>query len=153
MNSEGAPATLREALARVDEGWQAFWARVQSLPSEQLELKIGDGWTRKQMLAHVSTWHDLTTQRLSRFAESGEPQGLDEHEDVINARAARAAEGRTMGEVLQTMEESHRRLRREISRLTDAQLIAHDGFAAAIIAGNTFDHYRGHLPDLDAAPA
>ena len=81
---------------------------------------------------------------------SGEPPDLDEHEDVINARAARAAVGRTSGEVVQAMQDSYGRLRREVARLTDAQLADHDGFAASIIAGNSYGHYREHLADLGA---
>jgi hypothetical protein len=144
-----APTTVRETLARIDEGWNAFRDEVQSLPSEQLEVRLGEGaWTRKQMLAHIGTWHDLTVDRLNRFAESGEPSELTEHEDAINARAARAAEGRTTGEILLAMSDSYRRLRREVSILSDAQLAAHDAWAAAIIAGNTSEHYAEHLPDL-----
>jgi DinB family protein len=143
------PTTVRETLARMDEGWNDFLGRIHALPSEHLERHIGDGWTRKQMLAHIGTWHDLTTERLGRFAETGEPSDFDEHEDVINARSARAAEGRTMGEVLQGMEDSYRRLRREVGRLGDNQLATHDGFAAAIIAGNSYGHYAQHLQDLD----
>jgi hypothetical protein len=143
------PLTLAETLARMDEGWAAFHGRVTSLPTEKLELRIGEGqWTRKQMLAHIATWHDLTVERLGRFAESGEPAELAEHEDRVNARAARAAEGRTTGEILLGMTDSYRRLRRQVDVLSDAQLAAHDAWAAFVIAGNSFDHYAEHLPDL-----
>ena len=145
----GAP-TVQETLTRMDEGWAAFHDRVTSIPSERLEERLGEGaWTRKQMLAHIGTWHDLAVDRLSRFAESGEPADLTEHEDAINARAARAAEGRTTGEIVLGMADSYRRIRREVNSLSDAQLAANDAWAAAIIAGNTYDHYTEHLPDLD----
>ena len=87
---------------------------------------------------------------MLRFAEKGEPMGLpgDEDEDAINVRAARASEGRTSGEVIMAMTDSHRRLRRAVAVLTDAHLAAHDGWAAAVIAGNSFGHYEEHLPDL-----
>ena len=146
------PTTIRETLARMDEGWAAFHDRVSSIPSERLADRLGEGaWTRKQMLAHIATWHDLTLDRLTRFADSGEPSDLSEHEDAINARAARAAEGRTTGEIVLGMTDSYRRIRREVSTLTDAQLAAHEGWAAAIIAGNTYGHYAEHMPDLEPA--
>jgi DinB family protein len=151
MTETSGQQTVTEVLSRMDEGWADFRARVHGLPTEQLEVRLGEGhWTRKQMLAHIATWHDLTVDRLSRFAESGEPNGPEEHEDVINARSARAAEGRTSGEILQSMEDSVRRLRREVARLTDAQLAANDAWAAAVIAGNSYGHYKEHLPDLEA---
>jgi DinB family protein len=148
--------TIRQTLARMDEGWKDFFARVQTLPGEELGARLGEaGWTRKQMLAHITMWHDLTTERMLRFAESGEPIGLpgDEDEDAINVRAARASEGRTSGEVIMAMTDSHRRLRRAVAVLTDAQLAAHDGWAATVIAGNSFGHYEEHLPDLTTSGA
>lgn len=142
--------TTREALERMDRGWSEFRRRVHDLPAEHLGSRLGEGaWTRKQMLGHIATWHEMTADRLGRFAASGEPNAPDDHEDVINARAAHAAEGRTTGEILLNLDESFRRLRREVSRLTDAQLVAHDYFAVSIIAGNSFGHYEEHLADLD----
>ena len=149
--TDSTTPTVDDTLARMDQGWSAFHGRVTSIPTERLANRIGDGWTRKQMLAHIATWHDLTVERLSRFVDSGEPAELAEHEDAINARAARAAEGRTTGEILLAMADSYRRLRREVATLTDPHLAAHDGWAASVIAGNSYDHYTDHLADLEQA--
>lgn len=148
MNTATEPA-LHETLVRMDDAWAQFRERVHLLPGEQLEMRLGDGgWTRKQMLAHIGTWHERTVDRLVRFMETGEPDDASIDEDAVNAQAARAAVGRTTGEVLLGMEDSYRRLRREVARLSDAQLAAHDDWAAAIIAGNTYDHYADHLDDV-----
>jgi uncharacterized damage-inducible protein DinB len=152
MTTRTDEQTVHEAIERMDEGWHDFLGRVQALPGEALGARLAEGsWTRKQMLAHITTWHELTVERLGGLISTGEPTDLDEHEDVINARAARAAEGRTSGEVLQSMQDSYARLRREVARLTDAQLVDHDGFAAAIIAGNSYGHYLQHLADVGGA--
>jgi hypothetical protein len=149
MNATTEQPTLHDTLARMDEAWAGFRDRVHQLPSEQLGLRLGEGaWTRKQMLAHIGAWHELTTERLARFVESGEAADAPDDEDAVNARTARAAGGRPTGEVLLSMEDTYRRLRREVARLSDAQLAAHDAWAAAIIAGNTYDHYADHLDDL-----
>jgi hypothetical protein len=143
---------VRNTLRRMDEGWAAFEERVKALGNEQLTTRLGEGaWTRKQMLAHITIWHELTTDRMLRYGESAEPVGVpgDEPEDSVNARAARASDGRTSGEVVMALRDSHRRLRRTVAAMTDAQLAAHDGWAAAVIAGNSFEHYEQHLPDLD----
>jgi hypothetical protein len=142
--------TVKEMLARMDEGWAAFSHAVHALPAELLEAKLGeDGWTRKQMLAHIAVWHDLTTDRVAEVIETGRRPESPADEDAVNARAARTAVGRTNGEVILAMEESFRRLRREVARLTNEQLVADELYAAAIIAGNTYGHYREHLADLD----
>ena len=46
------------------------------------------------------------------------------------------------------MEMTFNRLHRQMSRLTDAQLHADDGWAAHVIGGNTFDHYAEHMAEL-----
>jgi DinB superfamily len=143
---------VRNTLRRMEEGWTAFSEKVSALGNEQLMARLGEGaWTRKQMLAHISAWHELTTERLLKFAVSGEPVGLpgDGDEDAINLRTARASDGRTSGEIVVATADTQRRLRRTVSAMTDAQLAAHDGWASAVIAGNTFEHYEQHLPDLD----
>ncbi len=143
--------TVNEVLARMDEGWAEFSDRVHALPAELLAARLGqDAWTRKQMLAHVAAWHDLTIDRLGAFAETGEPAELDEDVDAINARAARAATGRTTGEILLALSDSYRRLRREVARLSNEQLAAHGSWAATVIAENTDRHYAEHAVDLEA---
>ena len=149
MNMSSGQPLVAETLARMDEGWAAFHARVHKLPSQLLEHHIADGqWTRKQMLAHVAVWHDLTVARLAGLVASGEPQDTPDEEGVVNARAARGAIGRTTGEVLLDLDHSYRQLRRKVASLMDADLAAHDSWAAAVIAGNTYGHYEEHLADL-----
>jgi hypothetical protein len=107
-----------------------------------------DGWTRKQMLAHIATWHDLTSDRIVKLALTGRPSTIDRDTDAINAAAARVAIGKTAGEVLKDVEATFNRLRRQMLRLSDAQLRVADAWAAQIIAGNTYEHYAEHMADL-----
>jgi DinB superfamily len=142
--------TVKEVLQQLDAGWAAFSGAVHRLPAERLEGRLGENaWTRKQMLAHIGMWHDLTIDRLAAQVETGKPVEAEEDEEGINARAARTAVGRTTGEVILALDESFRRLRREVARLTNDQLAADDSWAASVIAANTWRHYSEHLPDLD----
>ena len=150
MSPSSEQAAVRETLARMDEAWAAFREKVHSVRPEKLELRVGEGqWSRKQMLAHVATWHERTVEALADLVDSQAVPGPTEDTDVINARAARAAVGRTTGEILFSLDDSYRIVHRSVSRLTDEQLMAHDSWAAAMIAGNTYDHYAEHLRDLD----
>jgi hypothetical protein len=142
--------TVKEVLSHLDDGWTAFSNAFHRLPAERLEGRLGDNaWSRKQMLAHIAVWHDLTVERLAEQAATGQPVDADEDEDGVNARAARNAIGRTTGEVILALEESFRRLRREIGRMSNEQLAANDSWASSVIAANTWRHYSEHLPDLD----
>jgi len=146
--------TVKEVLARMDEGWASFSQAVRGVGAERLEHRLGENaWTRKQMLAHIAVWHDLTIERLVEHAASGKQSDAEEDEDDVNARAARGAVGRTSGEVILAMEESFRRLRREVARMSNEQLAADSSWAASLIAANTYRHYDEHLPDLNRRSA
>jgi hypothetical protein len=141
--------TIRETIRRVEESWASFRAAAGRFPLERMDEHISeDGWTRKQMLAHIAAWHDLTADRLVKFMLGGQPVLLDRDEDSFNASVARQAVGKTAGEVLKDTEMTYNRLHRQMSRLTDVQLNTADAWAAHVIAGNTFDHYAEHMADL-----
>ena len=140
---------VAETLARVDEGWSSFRRLAHAVPGQLLEQHLGpEAWSRKEMLAHVGVWHELTVEALRTLVETGHVPAPQDPTDDINARAARGAIGRTAGEVLFNLDDSYRHMRQAVSRLTDDQLLAHDGWAAAMIAGNTYDHYAEHKADL-----
>jgi hypothetical protein len=149
MDVDQAPRTVAEFLARMDEAWAEFQGSLARFPAERLDEQIGEGWTRKQMLAHLAAWHESANERLAGYVRTGEKQQLTEDDDVFNARAARGASGRTAGEVRDALESSFGRLRRQVSHLTDEQLAALEGWPAGMIASNTYQHYREHLADLD----
>src|SRR4051812_41283444 len=116
MNVATDQPTVKELLARIDDEWASFSGQVHAFPTELLEVKLGENeWSRKQMLAHIAVWHDLASERLISFMENGRPVDVEEDDDVVNARAARAAGGRTTGEVILALDESFRRLRREVA--------------------------------------
>ena len=149
VSLERPPLTLREMLARVDAGWAAFRALAFRYPAEHMDDHLAqDGWTRKQMLAHIAAWHDLTADRLVALGLTGKPAPLERDVDTVNARAARVAIGKTAGEVLKDVESTFNRLRRQMLRLNDAQLRLGQGWAAMVIAGNTYEHYAEHIAEL-----
>ncbi len=143
------PTSMRETLRWVEQAWHAFRAAAARFPNERMDEHLTEGgWTRKQMLAHIAAWHDLTTDRLGKLIAAGQPADLDEADDVINARVARRAIGRTAGEVIKDMEATFNRLHRLLQHMTDAQLLAHDAWAAQVIAGNTYKHYAEHFAEV-----
>jgi hypothetical protein len=147
------PQTMKEMDARVDGAWLQFLASASAFPSERMDEHLSEGgWTRKQMLAHISAWHDTAHDRLGDMIMTGKPSERTFDEDSFNARVARQAIGRTAGEILKEMEMTFNRLRRQLGRLTDQQLVADDGWAANVIAGNTYEHYQEHAADVYQPP-
>ena len=147
------PDTVRELLRRVDATWAQFLASAARFPAERMDEHLTeDGWTRKQMLFHIGVWHDLTTERLTKFFLSRTPVKLDHDTETINSRAARQAIGRTAGEILGDVEGTFNRLRRQLQRLTDQQLRANDAWVGEIVAANTYEHYVEHAADVYSEP-
>jgi hypothetical protein len=146
------PKSINETLRLVDQAWAAFRAAVERFPSERMDERLTEkGWTRKQMLAHVAAWHDLTADRLVALVNTGHVAPFDQDTDAFNAAVARRAVGKTLGEILKDMDGTVTRLRRQMARLTDAQLAEDDWFAAFVIGGNTYGHYDEHRADLQAS--
>jgi hypothetical protein len=146
------PRNVRDTLQLVDQTWAAFRAAALRIPLQRLEDRIGeDGWSRKQMLAHVAAWHDLTADRLVKLINFGELAPLDRDTDQFNAAVARQAVGKTSGEVLKDLDATFNRLRRQIARMTESQLESNDWFAAWVIGGNTYGHYEEHWADISSS--
>ena len=146
---EPPQVTLRGLLETVDAAFAEFSAAAHGYPAEHMTDRLGaDAWTRKQMLEHVATWHDLTTDRLTRMTLSGQSVPLDRDIDAVNSGAARVALGKSVGEVLQDINSSFGRLHRQMTRLTEEQLHLDDDWAPRIIASNTYEHYADHIAEL-----
>lgn len=146
------PRTIRDTLRVVDQSWAAFHAAAQRFPYERMNEAIGEhGWTRKQMLAHIAAWHDLTADRLLKLVNTGDLEPLDRDTDKFNATVARQSVGKTMGEVLKDLDTTFNRLRWQLSRMSDEQLEANDWFAAQVVGGNTYGHYEEHWADIESS--
>jgi hypothetical protein len=143
------PKTMRDTLRKMDDSFGAFRAAAVRFPSERMDQRIGpDGWTYKQMLEHVAAWHDLTADRVIKMINTGESVPLDRDTDNFNAAVARQAVGKTSGEVLKDIDATFNRLRRQLARVTDAQLSNDDWWLAWVIGGNTYGHYEEHWADI-----
>ena len=146
------PTTTAELLLRVDAGWAWFRDAVHKLDEDAWDDEVpGGGWTRRKMLNHIRVWHEITTQRLSRFEETGEQPPSPGDEDAINAQAAADADLRTNDRILRELDESFGRLRDEVARLRDDQLALLEGWPVGVVAGNTYGHYEDHRADVAAA--
>ncbi|HET8568291.1 MAG TPA: DinB family protein [Candidatus Limnocylindria bacterium] len=141
----------KDLLERADGGFAELVPAAWSLATSVLEAQAPAGWTYKEIVAHIAAWERITAARLERFRESGAPQPPPGHEDDLNALVAREAGARTAAEILAELAAAHAALVSEIGTLDDAAVAAHEGWAAAVVAANTFDHYAEHLPELLAA--
>jgi hypothetical protein len=142
--------TSSATLARVQEAWWPFRAAAASIGIGELDRPTPAGWTYKDLLAHVAAWEEATATRLARFRGNGAPAEPPGEQDAFNAQVVHAWRSRAAGAVFDALDESHARLVGEVGALADDQLGAHEGWAARIIASNTYDHYEEHRDELFA---
>lgn len=138
---------------RVADGWKHFRATVERVTGEGLERPTASGWTRKQMLAHIGVWHLITAERLRRACEEGTNPPPPDDEDAVNADAATTASDLAASTVLRDLDASFETLWQELASLDDTMVQANDGWAEAIVMGNTSGHYAEHLGELEETTA
>ena len=140
-----------DLLALVQGAWINFRLGLRSLGLPGLEDKTSTGWTYKDLAAHAAAWEDRTVTRLRTLRQTGEkPAGADDA-DEFNAAVVERTRGRDAREVSDELDASHARIVEEIGKLSPEQIHAHDDWAIAVIAGNTYGHYAEHLDEIFAA--
>jgi Mycothiol maleylpyruvate isomerase N-terminal domain len=135
---------------RVDEAWRPFAADMARLSHEAYAQPTAAGWTVGAMLAHIAAWHDATAYRLHRFGATAHPQPkVVDDDDVFNARVIDETAGRHAELIRADVHASFERLRVAVLAL-DPELDP-KGWVEAVVAGNTYEHYEEHAPELRAA--
>jgi hypothetical protein len=155
--------TVEALLATIDEAWDRFRALVTALPPAHWENSLGDGWTVKEMLAHVAFWEEAVLAYLPILrgqpapavadwygGEGLNPDGEWPHFDVHNAREAAWARGKPPEEVLVRLDAAHRRTRALLAGLSGADLNIQQIWNLA--TENTVKHYLDHIADLQPVP-
>jgi hypothetical protein len=143
--------SAKDLAAAVNAGWINFRLALMSLGEAGLDTTTSVGWTFKGMAAHCAGWEALTVDRLKHLRETGEKSSSGIDTDEFNARLAREGESRAASEVLKGLDDAHTDMVAEIEKLTPELLKAHDGWAVAVVAGNSYGHYAEHHTELFAA--
>jgi len=149
---------ISELLARIDEAWRPFREAVRGVGRARMNEPTDAGWTFRDLVAHVSAWHDLTTRRLRALLENGQLPGPGDERslglpafrgvDEFNARVT--ASHRLVGAeaLVDELDTTYRAVRGAVAALTDEQLHGNDDEVIAIVRGNTFGHYAEHAKEL-----
>lgn len=145
---------------RIDAAWRPFCHAVGALRG-RLDDRTTAGWSLREMVAHVAAWEDLTANRLRTFCETGERTYPEEARDTdgFNARVAETHRATPTDALLAELDGAHARLLAEISQLSDEQMRTDvqatawgpQSWVVAVVAGNSFGHYREHAAEVGIA--
>jgi Mycothiol maleylpyruvate isomerase N-terminal domain len=139
-----SPPIQRELLAAEDAGWNELTSLVGRLTPPQIERAgyFPEGWSVKDLLAHVGTWLAEASVALEQIRNGTYVPGeLDV--DAMNERFLEAMRGLPLGAVQAQAWSARTRMLQEWDWLPD---VTED--ALMWIRKSGADHYAEHLPRL-----
>jgi hypothetical protein len=144
--------TRDETLRLIREGRAALERALARIPEQRLEEPLLDGeWSAKDLMAHVTHWEMAF---LSNIGEPPPPVQDQGSEEATNRAVYEHHRARPLADVGREFEETHRRLLERVSALDDDALNAQpvpgkDRVVWQYIAGETWEHYPGHVAQLE----
>ncbi|MCH7488426.1 MAG: ClbS/DfsB family four-helix bundle protein [Chloroflexi bacterium] len=118
-----------------------------------------DGWSAKDILAHLTAWEQRLLAWVDRWRATGNPGRPEvgvswEGEDALNERDYLSAKEKAAADVRSEAAASYEAVMSAIEALTDNELAlqpeAADGPSWAwIIGANTYEHYREHREEME----
>ena len=136
----------RQLLGRIDSTWLALEDSYAGLPDARLvEPGVTGPWSVKDILAHVTTWEDEALKYLPLIATGGRPPryvtfgGID----AFNAMMTERKRGLSLAEVLEQLDDTHRRLLDVVRAAPEEQFVRETRFRRRLRL-DTYRHYPQH---------
>jgi len=135
-----------QLLKKLDAAWAEIEASYEGLMESQLTKPgVAGDWSVKDILAHVTTWEEEALKYLPLIIEGGKPPlyttygGLD----AFNAQRAEQKRALALSEVLEQLEETHRRLIAYVQSVPEEQFTHETRFRHRLRL-DTYSHYPLH---------
>ncbi len=156
------PPTMKsDLLYRIADGYAAWAMTINAAPPREMTLPdLHGGWSIKDEVAHVTFWEERLLPIVRAAVTGEEPPyrsgvGSVEKIEAMNAEVFATSRQRDLDDVLADMDRTHAALVDAIEHLPeDAIFDAHhfawtgDAPLAAIIAGDTYEHYPEHTRNI-----
>ena len=119
---------------------------------------VAEGWSAKDLLAHITAWEAEMLKALGQARLGRKPTGAvveSPDVDALNARWQKETAKKPLDKVLADMEAARKQTIKQVERLTDEDLNDPRKYAwlkgttlAELIAGETFEHEREHAAQI-----
>jgi hypothetical protein len=151
------PLTKAQVLGRIWADHALLEAMIAPLSAVQMTQPPADGWSVKDVLAHITVWEGLLVEWLTAWAANTFPATAvpptREAVDRLNATAYAAAQARPLPTVLTAFHRSFGRVLQAVDALpatVDLETPLAEAWAAGeplgqLIAENTYEHYHEHM--------
>ncbi len=163
------PGSKEELLAWIDRDWRAYTAWLDAIDPARVEVAGPFGWSVKDVVANIAAWErgaGALLRRQSRYAAMGITDlAAGASVDQINAVLFEQTRHQTFTRTWAEAETAHAELRTlldrvswdhltmPVSRYHPAMTVTNDSTVLAYVAGDTYEHYAEHRPDIDAIVA
>ena len=136
-----------QLLTRLDERWNEFKDSYAGLNEAQMSKPgVIEGWSVKDVLAHVNTWEEEALKYLPVVLQGKKPPlyavkygGLD----AFNAKMTAEKRDLSLPEVLKRLEVTHQRLVEYIQTVPEDQFVTETKFRRRLRL-DTYSHYPAH---------
>ena len=148
-------ADKAELIAALHRDWTALEALLSSLDEAQmLAPELGDGWSVKDVLAHIAVWEARCASWLESVARGVTPERPEVKDvDASNARDYAAAKDAPLATVLAQSQDAHAAMVQAVEALSEADLADETRFgwpASQMASSNSDEHYREHIEQIEA---
>ena len=142
-----------ELLAALQRDWAALEALVASIDEQQLLApELDDGWSVKDVLAHIAVWEARCASWLEAVARGVTPERPEvQNVDAANARDYAAAKDTPLATVLAQSRAAHAAMVQSVAALSEADLGDDSRFgwpAWQMASSNSDEHYREHIQQI-----
>lgn len=146
------PSTRESLIAALQTGRKDLEAALSNTSAGQFEIAgLHDGWSVKDVLAHLGYWQARVLTRFAVLRDGGHLDPVNDL-DAINARALSEWRELPVDEVRRREREAYDGLLTIAREASPAELFDPAHFAGAngtafvqTIANNTWEHYAEHL--------
>jgi hypothetical protein len=143
----------RQLLKKLDKAWMEIKESYAGLSDSQLtEPGVTGNWSVKDILAHVTTWEEEALKYLPLIVKGGRPPRYSVKYggiDAFNAQMMEQKRGLSLADVLEQLDETHRRLIAYIQSAPEEQFTQETPFRRRLRL-DTYSHYPIHTKMIRA---
>ena len=132
-----------------DQAFTELRGAIEGLSNDEMRRVWLGSWGVREILIHISGWHDEMTTALGRIGQghAGYPAGTYDDFDAWNARFVDRKAGVKPADVVTELEASHRAFIAAAAQVPEA-LFAPGGAARDPYDGAGAGHYREHAAQI-----
>lgn len=142
-----------QLIQKLDLAWADLQGAIAGLTeAEMLEPGVTGNWSVKDILAHVTWWEAESLQHLPAILRGERtPRYADLYGGInaFNAQMSEKKRGLTLTQVLDEMNETHRRLIETVRAAPDEQIATETRFRRRLRL-DTYSHYPEHTRAIRA---